>query len=127
MMRNTMTKLVQEYVKAYNSFDVEGMIQLLHRDVIFRNYSNGKVNVETRGISEFRQVAEQSKTLFTSREQKIKEISFSSEVAEVLIDYIGVLAIDLTNGLKVWERVNLEGKSIFHFCNGKISIIEDYS
>lgn len=127
MMRNTMTKLVQEYVKAYNSFDVEGMIQLLHRDVIFRNYSNGKVNVETRGISEFRQVAEQSKTLFTSREQKIKEISFSSEVAEVLIDYIGVLAIDLPNGLKVGERINLEGKSIFHFCNGKISIIEDYS
>ena len=53
MKKNEVKGLIQSYLDAYNSFDVEGMLQLLHNDIEFRNILNGVVYVETKGIEEF--------------------------------------------------------------------------
>lgn len=92
--------IIENYVQAYNSFDVEGMARLLHTDIVFRNYSNGELNTETKGIEAFRELAEKSAKIFSSRRQTIIACLVMDDKAEVQIDYEGTLTIDLPNGLK---------------------------
>lgn len=119
--------IIQNYVEAYNNFDIEKMLADLHRDIVFKNISNNEVNLTTTGISAFETQAEQAKNIFSRREQKITEIALNDNSAEVKIDYCGVLAIDLPNGLKAGDKIELEGKSIFRFEDEKIIEITDIS
>lgn len=119
--------LIDSYLLAYNSFNVDGMIELLHEDIEFRNISNDIVNTETKGIDQFRALAEQSLKFFSTRCQTARSIKISGDKAEVDIDYEAKLAADLPNGLKAGEMIKLKGKSIFRFKNGKIVVIEDHS
>lgn len=119
--------IIDSYVEAYNSFDVLGMINLLHKDIRFRNVENGEINMETNGIQEFKELAENSAKIFSSRRQTIIECTTKDDKIEVIIDYEGILAIDLPNGLKTGDKMQLKGKSVFRIEEGKISLIEDYS
>ncbi|GIO12341.1 hypothetical protein J19TS2_18960 [Cohnella xylanilytica] len=127
MNDNEMSNLITSYIEAYNDFDVEGMLRLLHEKVVFRNISNGVVDTETKGIEEFRMLAEQSAKLFAQRRQTIKEMTIDGDRAEIEIEYEGTPAIDLPNGLKAGETIRLGGKSIFYVKNGKIIVLEDHS
>ncbi|MFD0621138.1 nuclear transport factor 2 family protein [Paenibacillus sp. GCM10027629] len=120
-------ELIEHYIEAYNAFDVEGMVQLLHQDIVFRNFANGELNTETRGVEEFKMLAEQSSQIFSSRRQSITSYSAADNQIEVQIDYEGILAVDLPNGLKAGDKLQLEGKSVFEMTDGKLSMIEDYS
>ncbi|WP_202618985.1 nuclear transport factor 2 family protein [Paenibacillus sp. EZ-K15] len=122
-----MKDIVEKYVRAYNSFDIEGMIALLHEEIEFRNSSSGSVDVETKGIEKFREIAEKSKSLFSYRCQTIVGYSLEDDKVQVEIDYEGILATDLPNGMKAGERIQMKGKSIFEFRDEKIAVIEDYS
>ncbi|RED75305.1 nuclear transport factor 2 family protein [Cohnella phaseoli] len=120
-------EIIDSYIEAYNSFDIEGMLALLHEEVLFRNYSNGEVSTETKGIHEFKELAENSAQIFSSRCQTITSYSQIDGKVEIQIDYEAVLAADLPNGLKQGDRIQLKGKSIFEIREGKITLIEDYS
>jgi len=120
-------ELIEHYIEAYNAFDVAGMVQLLHQDIVFRNFANGELNTETRGVEEFKMLAEQSSQIFSSRRQSIASYSAADNQIEVQIDYEGILAVDLPNGLKAGDKLQLEGKSVFEMTDGKLSMIEDYS
>lgn len=122
-----MRDMVEKYVEAYNSFDINGMIALLHEEIEFRNSSSGSVDVETKGIEEFREIAERSKSLFSHRCQTIVGYSFEDGKLQIEIDYEGILAKDLPNGMKAGEKIHMKGKSVFAFKNGRIAVIEDYS
>lgn len=126
-MNKDVKELIRNYTEAYNSFDIEGMLSLLHKDIEFRNVSNGVANVETKGIQEFQQIAEQSKNMFLSRHQTIKDLTVSDDIVEAGIDYEAILAVDLPNGLKAGDALKLTGKSVFRVKENKISVIEDYS
>lgn len=127
-MNSEQTKtIIEAYLNAYNSFDVEGMLNLLHEDVVFRNFANGELNAETKGKEEFRQLAEQSTKIFSSRRQTITDYQTNDDKVKIQIDYEGTLAVDLPNGLKSGETLQLKGKSVFEFKEGKIAVIEDYS
>lgn len=119
--------IIDNYVEAYNSFDVLGMIRLLHEDILFRNFSNGEVNMETNGTQAFRELAEKSTKIFSSRRQTIIDCKAIDDKIEVMIDYEGILAVDLPNGLRTGEKMQLMGKSVFKIEEGKITLIEDYS
>ncbi|WP_046173622.1 nuclear transport factor 2 family protein [Domibacillus indicus] len=120
-------EMIESYVEAYNSFDVEGMTRLLHNDILFRNFSSGRLDTETRGIQKFQELAENSSKMFSSRRQRITEFSDSGKNVEVHVDYEGILAVDFPNGLKAGDKIELKGKSVFEISEGKISLIEDYS
>ncbi|BBI33782.1 nuclear transport factor 2 family protein [Cohnella abietis] len=119
--------IIENYVEAYNSFDVERMVTLLHKDMLFRNISNGEINAETSGIQEFKELAEKSSKIFSSRRQTITNYSAFNDRVEIHIDYEAILAVDLPNGLKIGDKLQLTGKSVFGMKEGKISLIEDYS
>lgn len=120
-------KIIENYINAYNNFDIENMLKDLDKDMIFRNFSNGEVNLMTNGIDEFRIQAEQAKNLFSHREQKINGVKFGETEVEVEISYNGTLAADLPSGLKRGSKIELDGKSIFRFAGDKIIELEDIS
>ncbi|MGN7761520.1 hypothetical protein [Paenibacillus sp. 22594] len=59
------------------------------------NISSGETTTETRGIQAFRELAEQSAAMFSSRRQTITGYSIINDKVEVGIDYEGVLAVDI--------------------------------
>lgn len=119
--------LVENYVRAYNAFDIEGMLKDLHDEIVFKNITNGEVTLELNGIEAFRNQAEQVIGFFAEREQKITNFGFNEDGCEIEIDYRATLAAGLPNGLKTGDKIELKGKSIFHFADGKISQIQDIS
>lgn len=36
MIREEVENVVRDYISAYNALDVDGMMRLLHKDVVFR-------------------------------------------------------------------------------------------
>ncbi|KOP67370.1 hypothetical protein AMS62_20580 [Bacillus sp. FJAT-18019] len=119
--------LIRNYLDAYNSFDIDGMTRLLDKEVEFRNISKGIVDTETKGIDQFRELAEQSLKMFTQRRQTITQMITHDNKTEIEVDYEGTLATDLPNGLKAGDTIKLKGKSIFRMKNNKLIMIEDYS
>ena len=119
--------LIEQYISAYNTFDLDRMISLLHPEIEFENVSQNEVTAKATGVDEFRTVAEQSKTLFKSRKQTVKSCDLSENEALVKIACEGVLAKDLPNGMKSGDAIELDGHSKFSFKDGKIARIIDIS
>lgn len=114
-------------LKAYNAFDIDGMMATVHPEIEFQNVSDGQVTAAITGAEEFRQLAERAKALFASRCQTITAFAVSETGVSVDIAYEGLLAKDLPNGLKAGQTLKLNGRSQFEFKDGKISRLIDYS
>lgn len=117
--------LTERYIAAYNAFDVEGMLALMHPDVLFRNVSGGNVTAEADGIGALRVLAVQSKGLFASRRQEIANLSIEGDRASASVDFKGVLAADVPGGQKAGETLHLSGRSEFEFRDGLFYRITD--
>jgi hypothetical protein len=120
-------QIISNYIKAYNNFDVDGMLTDLDPSVKFVNISSGGVNMTLTGLSAFKEQAIQAKDLFSIREQTIKSFKHADDQSEIEIAYSAVLAIDLPNGLKRGDKLNINGKSTFKFSGDKIIEITDIS
>lgn len=127
MSNSTQKELIDRYLAAYNSFDVDGMLALLSPDIRFENYSGDKLTAATSGVDEFRQLAEKSSSLFSEREQRITELALSHDSAIARIAYRGRLAADIPDGPPAGTVLDLQGKSEFSFGNGQITRIVDRS
>jgi ketosteroid isomerase-like protein len=120
-------KIIENYIDAYNNFDVDRMLSDMHDNIKFENISNGDVNLVTNGSVELRNQAEQAKKLFKERIQKIRDIKFYDDLVEVEIDYKGVLAVDISEELKAGSVIEMKGSSIFRFKDNKIIELKDIS
>lgn len=119
--------LIQRYAEAYNAFDVDGMPALMHEDVVFENVSNGAVKLVTRGKDELRKQAEFAAGAFSSHRQVWSNYSEANETAAVNIDYEGALAVDPSETPKKGQNLQLKGKTVFGFKDGKIILLKDYN
>ncbi|WP_336622959.1 MULTISPECIES: nuclear transport factor 2 family protein [Peribacillus] len=106
MISEKSKEIIENYIMTYNSFDIESMVRLLHKDILFRNFTNGEMNTQTRGIQEFRELSEKSSRIFSYRRQTVIDYNAIDDKAEVQIDYEAILAVDLPNGLKSEIRFN---------------------
>lgn len=127
MNPSSMKDLIDRFVAAYNAFDVDGMVALLADDVRFENYSGDRLTATTSGIDEFKHLAEQSKSLFSEREQRITNLELSHDSATATIAYRGTLAADIPDGPPAGTVLDLQGRSEFTFSHGKITKIVDRS
>jgi ketosteroid isomerase-like protein len=118
-------ELVERYVRAYNGFDVDGMTALLHPECTFHNVSRGTVTASTVGAAQFRELAERSKALFSSRRQSIATYCDDGESVTVDIDYEAVLKVDIADGPKAGEAIRLKGRTVFGFRDGLIYALTD--
>lgn len=126
-MRQKQKEQIEEYINAYNNFNVNDMLANLHQDVVFQNVSGGEVNLQTTGIAEFKTKAESAISFFSERQQTITSWTFSGKTVRIEIAYTATVAQDLPNGLKAGDVLELTGASEFTFQNGKIIRIEDES
>lgn len=101
--------IIECYVHAFNAFDVEMMIALLHPDVEYKSISDGAVTLSSSGVEAFRDLAEQGKQIFSSRKQTIMEFYEKGEQVIMEISYAGVLAVDLPDGMHAGDTLQLEG------------------
>ncbi|MCW4453691.1 nuclear transport factor 2 family protein [Flavobacterium sp. MXW15] len=120
-------KLVDRYIAAYNAFDIDGMLVLLSPDIRFENHSGDQPATATTGIDEFRQLAQQSKTLFSEREQRVAALRIGQDSAIADIAFRGVLAADVPGGPAAGTVLELQGTSEFTFDDGRIARIVDRS
>jgi len=126
MHHDEMREIIETYITAYNTFDLNKMYTLLHQSIVFQNHSKGKLNLVTKGLEEFRHVAEQAQKLFSSRVQRVTNCRFDGDRAEVDIDFEGVFALEIPGWPKAGETIKLKGKSIFTFKDGLIASLSDY-
>ncbi|WP_298896961.1 nuclear transport factor 2 family protein [uncultured Psychroserpens sp.] len=126
-MKAKQKDIVKNYVASYNNFDVDGMIKDCHHDVIFENTSNGVVDLRTEGLKAFKVQAESAKQYFKERTQTITSWMHKNTTVTIDIDYKAILALDLPNGLKAGDSLELKGQSEFEFLDGKIKKITDKS
>lgn len=127
MNKEKYQKIIENYILAYNSFDIDSMLADMDDHVLFENISNGEVNLSTHDLIELKKQVEQAKNFFKEREQKITGIHFDDDRVEINIDYKGILAIDLPNGIKAGDKIEMQGKSIFKFKDNKIVELKDIS
>lgn len=119
--------IINQYIKAYNEFDIEGMVKNVHPDVEFKNIANKEINVHIKGLETLKKQAEDSTKLLKKREMTITEQIIEDDVVINKIEFKAVLAVDIPEGPKAGELVKLKGRSIFKFKNDKIISIEDIS
>lgn len=119
--------MIDRYLAAYNTFNVDAMMETIHPAVEFENVAGGEVNASASGAEAFRQMAEQAAVLFASRRQTVTAFDAEGAGASVVVDYEGVLASDLPDGRKAGEPLRLTGRSAFEFADGQISRIRDVS
>ena len=122
-----MKQAIQNYIEAYNNFNIEGMLVDLDENIVFENINNGETTLIIEGISDFSKQAELAATYFTVRHQEILKIEMEKDKAIVSLKYTAVLAKDLAETLKKGDEMILNGTSIFHFNHHKITKIEDIS
>lgn len=124
---NKRASIIRAYIAAYNRFDVEGMVALLHPEVVFENVAAGQTTLRLEGIGAFRQQAEAAARLFTAREQQVTHLAFDGDTAEAAIHYRGTLAADLPGGPRQGETIELDGRSVFQFRGDRIARLTDIS
>ena len=127
MKESELRIIIEKYVNAYNTYDIEAMMSVIHPEIEFVNLSGGEVNASASGIDEFRNMAEETKDLFSSRKQTIIDFKEKDDQAAIEVEYEGVLAANLPNGMKAGETISLQGLSEFTFRDGKIFRIVDMS
>lgn len=120
-------RIINNYIDAYNRFDVEGMLTDLEDNIVFENISDGEPNMSLAGISVFREEAEQAKNYFSSRKQTVESYRHTEDETEIVIKFQAILAVDLPDGLKKGDELRLEGRSIFKFLDNKIIKLTDIS
>lgn len=119
--------LIERYLLAYNTFDVDGMLATLTDDVRFENWSGGVLNASSSGNAAFRDLAEQGKAMFSEREQRITALVPRGESTLASIAWRGRLAVDVPGGPPAGTPIELTGESAFAFRGGRIAVIVDRS
>ncbi|RUL75264.1 nuclear transport factor 2 family protein [Dyella choica] len=122
-----MRALIERYIDAYNRIDVDAMLATMHSEVIFENYTAGVLSVRTEGIHELRQLAENSTYLFSARHQTITTYSEAAGVAYAQVHFLGTFAVDLPNGVRAGQSIELDGRSEYREREGRLIYIADYS
>ena len=113
MAVSAQVQVIQKYIAAYDACDVGGMLKLLSRELRFENWSGIHLTAEASGIDEFRRLAEQAKTMFSEREQRVTALKQGRDSIIVSIVYHG--------------QLDLNGESEFAFNGCLISKIVDQS
>lgn len=127
MEQDHLKQIVLEFIKHYNSFDIDLMIDLFIDDCIFENISNSMGFVECHGKKEIRDIASHARKLFKNRKQTVNNWVIGKDKVAIEIDFEGTLAVDLPNGLKAGNALKLKGVSIYEFEKGKIKRLVDFS
>ena len=118
---------IARYLDAYNARDVDAMLACVTDDVLFENVSNTGGTVMLRGRGSFADAARRTAEVFAERRQTVRTCVASGTRVAIEVDYEGVIAMDLPNGLGEGDHVELRAVSFFDLRDGLIARITDFS
>lgn len=121
-----MKEVVQKYISAYNDFDIETMISLMHTDCIFESRTDGMLSFTAKGKHDFRQICMVAKNNYKFRKQVIEGYTRIGDTLEVEIYFKATLANNLLDVGKKDEQIAFETKSSFEFKDGLIYKIVNF-
>ena len=127
MKEDVYRKIIENYVDAYNHFDVDRMLADMDEEARFENISMGEVTLITEGVAALREQALEAADIFSERKQIITNFQFHEQEVEVDVDFSATLAIDFSEELKAGDQIQLTGKSVFTFRGDKIIELKDIS
>jgi hypothetical protein len=131
MIEAWQTDLIDRYLAAYNAFDIEAMLAQLDPAIRFENYAGGQLTADASGIDAFRRLAEQSKGLFSEREQRVtrltESVTPSGATLVAQIAWRGRIAADIPGGPPAGTLLEMRGVSEFGFGGGAITKVVDRS
>jgi hypothetical protein len=116
---------VDDYIKAYNRFDIPGMLAELDNDIHFINIIRDEVTAETRGLAAFEDLARLGAAAFSFREQTITSAISMGKRTMAVVQYRAIVARDLPNGWTQGQEIQLSGTSYFELAGKKIRKIID--
>ena len=119
--------LIERYVAAYNEFDVDGMLETLAPDVRFENWSGGQLTASSDGRDAFRVLAEQAKTVFAEREQRVTALAPRGDTLVAAIAWRGPRAVDGPRGPPARPRRGRRGASPMGGGGGPRALVVDRS
>ncbi len=119
--------LIERYVDCYNRIDVDGMLECVTDDVRFENISNAGQSMQLQGKDALAQVAQASAQAFTYRRQRMISLITKDDHAAAEVRFQGLAALDLPNGVKEGQSVDIRGASFFEARDGLLCRIVDYS
>lgn len=119
--------LIEQFIAAYNGFDIEDMVARVAPGIRFENYSGGRLTDSVCGVDAFRALAERSRSLFSEREQRVRTLERCGDSYRVSIDYVGRLAVDVPDGPPAGTVIEIRGSSEYLLEDGKIAKLVDRS
>jgi len=125
-MQNSNQKIVEEYLKFYNSKNIESMIELFTNEIQFESISNSAGITKANNKEQLYELAKKSTEFFEERKQEVIHWVIAENKIAIEIEFWCRLAKDFPNGKKAGEGMRLLGASFFTFENGKISRLADY-
>lgn len=119
--------IIEDYISAFNSFDMAKMSENLSENLSFKNTENGIITLSSNSKKEFIDISKKSMDFFKDRKIEIIEVDYMDKIVIVYYKFIATLEQDLNDNLKKGDIFRIGGKTIFTFKNKKIISIEDFS
>ncbi len=126
---SNLKSLIERYVASYNSMDIDGMLACVDEHVVFENISNAGNSMRLQGKEALGEIAGLGAQAFSYRRQNLVKLICDDEEqsAAAEVEFRGIAALDLPNGTKKGESVEVRGMSIFEMEDGLLTRIADYS
>jgi steroid delta-isomerase-like uncharacterized protein len=118
--------IIQNYLDAYNSKDVDALVDCVADAVVFENVSNSGQSMKIEGRDAFAQLANQAAAMFVSRNQSVRMAVVDGNNVALEIAWTGTPAVDLGT-MKAGVEVAMRGASFITISDGKLARIVDLS
>ena len=127
MIEEKYKSIIDEYIKAYNCFDIDKMVENFCEDVVFINVSDNHMNLSCDGIEKYKDISYYAKSIFEARH--LEPVHYKQEHNRVFVDieFEGIISKDLSDEFKTGDELLLCGTTIFEFSEDKISVLLDFS
>ncbi|MEP1229713.1 MAG: nuclear transport factor 2 family protein [Litorimonas sp.] len=113
-------KVIETYIRAYNNFDVTGMLDCLANDVVFQNYTGDDITAQANSKDEFENMAKMGASAFEKRKQTPLHAITVGNTTHIEIEYFATVATDLPNGWKAGQELSFKGTSAYAIEENKI-------
>lgn len=125
--RGAIPVVVSAFVEAYNRRDVEAMLDYVHDEVVFESHAGGVLVASVQGRTAFADLARHSAALYRARRQDVGPFIVGLDRVALAITFKATPAVDMPNGWRAGQRIELSGVSFYRLKDGLIIELADSS
>ena len=120
-------EVVNRYLEAYTSANLETLLALVSDDIEFESYRAGKREIHVVGKADFQAMMARAMTLFTSREQRIITSTPHEEGLNTELAFKGIFTPEYAEKQMIGRLLRLQNQTAFRIREGKLYRIVEMS